>query len=124
MDSTSCSDCGNLFADSVERVPCPKCGGAKRTFSVFVCEKVNLREFIGYRIVNTSVRKEPLVEHIHRLELQVSTGRMVEKSRTIDRRADEYYEEVIDDLTRKVIHSVREPLSTHKGHGSAKKKKG
>ena len=123
MDSTSCSDCGHAFLDGSERVPCPKCGSEKRTFADSVHERIHVREFLGYRIVNKKVRKEPLVEHVHKLEVQRSTGRTVEKSRTIDRRADEYHEEVIDDLTRKVIHACREPLSSHKGHGSAKKKK-
>ena len=124
MDSISCSDCGHVFPNNSERMPCPNCGSTKRAISVSIHEKITVRDFIGYRIVNKKVHKKPLVEHIHKLELQKSTGRTVEKIRTIDRRADEYHEEVVDDLTRKVIHSRREPLSKHKGHGSAKTKKG
>ena len=78
--------------------------------------------FIGYSLKKVGVKK-PSVESIHRLETQVSTGRVVEKSRLIDRENDRYVEHVVDDTNRETIHRSEEPLSEHQGHGSAKKTK-
>ena len=79
--------------------------------------------FIGYSPKKEGVKK-PIVESIHRLETQVSTGRLVEKSRLIDRENDRYAEHIVDDTTRETIHRSEEPLSEHRGHGSANKKDG
>ena len=54
--------------------------------------------FIGYSLKKEGVKK-PIVESIHRLETQVSTGRLVEKSRLIDRENDRYAEHIVDDTT-------------------------
>lgn len=37
-DSASCSECGTILPLSGERLPCPKCGGTRRTFNVHVVE--------------------------------------------------------------------------------------
>lgn len=39
---------------------------------------------------------------------------------TVDREADRYTERLVDGETGEVIHDVDEPLSEHRGHGSAK----
>jgi hypothetical protein len=49
-------------------------------------------------------------------------GRIVQKIRIFNRREDAYHERVVDPETGKVIHECSEPLSEHKGHGSAKPK--
>jgi hypothetical protein len=79
--------------------------------------------FIGYSLKKEGVKK-PIAEAIHRLETQVSTGKLVEKSRLIDRLNNRYVEHVVDDATRETIHRCDEQLSEHQGHGSAKKKDG
>jgi hypothetical protein len=48
-------------------------------------------------------------------------GRLVHFRREFDKDADEYYEHVEDAVTGDVIHHVEEPLSEHRGHGSAKR---
>jgi hypothetical protein len=40
--------------------------------------------------------------------------------RIVDRQNDRYFEQVRDIETREVIHEVDEPLSEHRGHGSAR----
>lgn len=42
------------------------------------------------------------------------------RERPIDRSNVIYREEVIDPTTGRVIHHCEEPLSKHRGHGSAK----
>ena len=79
------------------------------------------RMFAGLSLKKEGIKKM-LVETVHRLETQISTGRRVEKIRLIDRQSNKYREEVIDDVTRETIHFCEEPLDQHQGHGSAKKK--
>ena len=43
------------------------------------------------------------------------------KKRVIDRGNNWYEEVVVDEETGKVVHENCEPLSDHKGHGSAKR---
>lgn len=52
----------------------------------------------------------------HRLQ------RFVRKQRTLDRDNDRYAEKVVDPETGEVLRDVEEPLSDHRGHGSAKAK--
>lgn len=53
-------------------------------------------------------------------ELWRDAGRWTQKYRFADRASDEYVEHIFDLETGEVIRSVREPLSKHQGHGSAK----
>ena len=48
--------------------------------------------------------------------------RFVSKHRIVDKKNDRYIEKVVDDVTGEVIVDCYEPLSQHKGHGSAKSK--
>jgi hypothetical protein len=42
---------------------------------------------------------------------------------SFDRRNDRYLEHITPAYTREVLRHVEEPLSAHRGHGSAKKPK-
>ena len=44
----------------------------------------------------------------------------VKLRRVIDRKNDIYEEVITDPTTRRVVRQVKEPLSQHQGHGSAK----
>ncbi len=102
---------------------CPKCGSDLRTVNISATLEGKSHLFIGYTLKKEGLKK-PVVESIHRLETQKSTGRIMEKSRLIDLENDQYIEHVVDNITRETIHRCEEPLSEHKGHGSAKKKGG
>jgi hypothetical protein len=52
--------------------------------------------------------------------LQHATGKYAHHERLIDRKNDLYREHVEDPDTGEVIHHNEEPLSEHRGHGSAK----
>jgi hypothetical protein len=49
-----------------------------------------------------------------------SVGHMMRKERIIDRKNDRYTETVINEDTGEVVRQIDEPLSQHKGRGSAK----
>ena len=67
--------------------------------------------------------KKPSYESLQGADLQRSTGKFMQKKRIIDRENDQYEETVIDPCTGEVIYECKEPLSKHRGHGSAKKTK-
>jgi len=102
---------------------CPKCGGRQQIANMSVDLKGSSRMLIGYQLKKSGVKKS-IVEFVHRLETQFSSGRKVEKTRLIDRQGNKYREKVVDDETRQTIHLCDEPLDVHRGHGSAKKKHG
>jgi hypothetical protein len=62
----------------------------------------------------------PYREEIDGDDLWRKTGQWVQLTRTIDRSADWYSEKVVDTRTGEVVHQCEEPLSAHRGHGSAK----
>ena len=52
--------------------------------------------------------------------LHRNSGKWMKLRRVIDRDNDWYEETVINPETGNVIHDCNEPLSAHRGHGSAK----
>jgi len=50
------------------------------------------------------------------------TGRVLHRVGRIDRRGDAYAEHVFDPRTGVTVHWCVEPLSEHRGHGSAKRR--
>jgi hypothetical protein len=56
-------------------------------------------------------------------DLHKRTGEWNRLERIIDRVKDWYSEKVVDPDSGRIIHQCEEPLSEHKGHGSAKKGK-
>ena len=48
-------------------------------------------------------------------------GRVYWIEREIDRIANEYYERIVDKETGEVVREVHEPLTEHRGHGSARR---
>jgi hypothetical protein len=55
-------------------------------------------------------------------ELTRSTGRWATKRRLIDRENRRYQERVVEQGSGEVIRNIDEPLSAHRGHGSARDK--
>ena len=50
-------------------------------------------------------------------------GNLMKKERIIDRKNNYYRERVVNADTGEVVRDVEQPLSEHRGHGSAKHKK-
>jgi hypothetical protein len=65
--------------------------------------------------------RRPVAEGFAGADVERRTGRRLRKLRNIDRPRDEYLEVVTDPDTGEVVHYCREPLSQHRGHGSAKR---
>jgi hypothetical protein len=122
-----CSEYGFDIDDTSETPksswkPCPNCGSLRRTPVLRYHETLNLHEMTKLKAEKEG-EKKPSYEALEGDDLQRSTGKYVEKKRIIDRENDWYEERIVDSENGEVIHECKEPLSEHKGHGSAKNKK-
>jgi hypothetical protein len=122
----SCSSCHTLLDVSGEsagtRSPCPSCGSTTRTIGLdiaLVAPPAHIRlsakaKAKGAKKAKWELKKGPTPS--------VRLQKLVDHTRLIDRENDQYSELVLDRESGEIIHSRHEPLSNHKGHGSAKRK--
>ncbi len=126
--SVFCGSCGQSLNEdpgqpSENQRPCPHCGSSQRTINVSVQEKITVKE--KFRLKDKQEgKKKPSLDQTHGDDLQHQTGKWMKLSRVIDRDNDLYHETVTNPETGEVVHECKEPLSEHRGHGAAKKKKG
>jgi hypothetical protein len=64
---------------------------------------------------------KPYIEGKAGDDLHRKTGRWMQLHRIIDRARNWYAEVVTDPETGKIVHRCEEPLTEHRGHGSAKR---
>lgn len=124
-DSIECSECGAVVDSSEDtqngRVPCPICGGVRRTFHAYITETFIARDGVGVKAKHLGERR-PYIEDRSIPSYSHSRGKVVHREQVIDRANDHYFEKVTDYETGEVIHHNEEPLSQHQGHGSEKVK--
>jgi len=124
-----CDQCGqeidekdNLQAS--EREPCPSCGSISRALVRVINEKVPVRDRFQSKLKGALLRPgRPARELKQGHDLHRKTGIWRLLSRLIDRENDLYHEKIVNTETGEVVHELKERLSEHVGHGSAKKKK-
>ena len=68
--------------------------------------------------------KKPFREVVSGDDLRKRDGKWMDKKRVIDREADTYDEVVIEQETGETVHDCHEALSEHRGHRSAKMRRG
>jgi len=128
MDNVKCSDCGFDFPahmyNETERIPCPVCGSSSRSISVVITESIKIYDGLGFKVKGPSKTGKVKIksEGFHKYA-KSQKAPLVKHVRVIDRENDQYKELVVNAETEDVIHSCEEPLSSHTGHGSAKKNK-
>lgn len=132
-EGAECSACGRPVPDdtasgAASRVPCPQCGSTKRIVKVHVTDAVEALDGVGLKHWRPSARKgEPIFEGFrgHTERRDPNNPGIVYMERSIDRGAKgstekRYRELVVDHRTGEVLRDVDEPLSDHRGRGSAK----
>ena len=124
---SSCGECGVVLEDSPSfppesRTPCPACGSITRAIQVSISESIVVREKLGMKTKHEEAKK-PYIESVSGDDLHRKTGKWMKLSRLIDRENNLYKEEVKDLATGDIVHRCDEPLSDHRGHGSAKRPK-
>jgi len=123
----TCGNCGIELSEDFcrpkpDRRPCPSCGDFRRNAYVKIEEKCVAQDGLGIKARHPDQRK-PFYESYGGPDRSRSLGKLVHKERTIDRENDDYREHVHDYETGEVLHHCEEPLSEHRGHGDAKKKR-
>ncbi|HJW85459.1 MAG TPA: hypothetical protein VJ440_02365 [Candidatus Brocadiaceae bacterium] len=125
--SVFCAKCGLAIDEDPglpveERKPCPSCGSTARNIHVTINETVTMREKLGLKGRHPGGKK-PFIEQVSGDDLHRKSGKWMIHSRVIDRDNDSYHEVVMDPTNDKIVHECKEPLSQHRGHGSAKRKR-
>ncbi|MCD6474612.1 MAG: zinc ribbon domain-containing protein [Thermoplasmata archaeon] len=115
-----CRNCGKKLSNDNE--VCPNCGSKKRNIIVTLKDKIELHDQIKGKVKRQGFKK-PIREFKVGDDLHHKSGKWYHKEMYIDREKDQYKEIVKDKTTGNIIHKCEEPLSKHKGHGSAKYKK-
>jgi hypothetical protein len=94
---------------------------ADEVLEIRVSDAITIREWLKERAKHQGI-KGYVFEMISGDEFSQGQGQWVRKARLIDWQNDWYEEVVTDPETGAIIHECSEPLSEHRGHGSAKRK--
>ncbi|MGO8943524.1 MAG: zinc ribbon domain-containing protein [Syntrophobacteraceae bacterium] len=125
-DTVECGECGTLIDSQRDtedhRISCPNCGSNKRNYHVSITDTMVARDGLGIKAKRPG-EKRPFIEDKAMPDFSQSRGKVVLRKQVIDRDNDKYFESVTDYESGEVIHHCDEPLSEHRGHGSAKAKK-
>jgi hypothetical protein len=124
--STKCDQCGIPLREDQstpveQRTGCPSYGSTARAFSVTISSTMEVHSQLRLKGRHASGGK-PFIEQTGGSDLHQKTGILMRLERVIDRARDWYRERVIDPRTGEVVHECEEPLSEHKGHGTAKRR--
>jgi len=117
MKEIYCGDCGKRLSEGNK--VCPKCGSKRKHYKMKFEEKINLHHQTSGKVKKKGLEK-PIQEFKAGNHLYKKTGKWYHRKMNIDRGKDYYEEVVTDKATGKIVHQCKEPLSKHKGHGSAK----
>ena len=129
----TCTRCGQETGETEEQInvapqPCPRCGSGEKTVHVVARDdiKLGVKEWTRVKAKDDRFRREDKLrrDFVSGDELHLKSGKWYKKERIIDRDSDTYKEVVSDPSTGEEKHHCEEPLSDHKGHGSANKKRG
>ncbi|WP_133635565.1 hypothetical protein [Halomonas ventosae] len=107
------------------RQACRNCGSLKRHYTEFISESVSAGGLVaakGYK-GGLSKRKGIRFETKDGDSFSVDRNRFVKLTQIVDHEQNRYFKRVVDSRSGEVIRDVDEPLSDHKGRGSAKKNK-
>jgi len=99
---------------------CPSCGAKKRIYTKHLIARSILLAGVRLKAFENGLRK-PFIKLIVTPSFSFKIQRWSYLYRLIDRRHDVYHELVTDPKSNSIIHECKEPLSAHKGHGSARK---
>lgn len=125
MEEIYCKDCGQKL--SKDDKICPYCGSKKRHVVLALEEKIELHDQIKgkgkEKDVKKPVKEFKVGDDLHKNSREWHYREMYIDRMYIDRKKSNYKEIVKNKTTGKIIYKCEEPLSKHRGHGSAKYKK-
>jgi hypothetical protein len=125
VERVECADCGYGFGASAgithEGLTCPECGSERRHIVATLTSTAQVRSRIDTKARREGARKAFLEERSGD-DLWRKFGKWMKLTRLVDRDRDRYFEHIEDPETGEVARHVDEPLSQHRGRGSAKPK--
>lgn len=112
-----CLSCDATIAADSAHLPCSRCGSLDR--GVEVVDTSTMRELTHSKLRKAKCGR-PALEVKSGDSRDHRTGRWNTVEQRIDREHNRYYKHVEDPSTGEVLRHADEPLSEHKGYGSAK----
>ena len=116
-----CSDCQTEYDADVstsEEKRCPKCGSIAKTITVQFEDRIEFHDQLAMKSKRDG--EKPHLKAKVGDNYDHSRGKYVHIEQTVDRDNNRYRKLVKDKETGEIIRDVDEPLSDHKGYGSAK----
>ena len=103
---------------------CPACGSDRLVVHVSATDTLSVasKELVTLTGRSGPGKKGIRFELIQGDELTYATGLWATKRRLVDKENDRYQERVVEQGTGKVLRDIDEPLSAHRGRGSARHK--
>ncbi len=120
MKEIYCKDCGQKLSED-DKI-CPNCSSKKKHITLTLEEKIELHDQTKGKAKKQGI-KRPAQEFKVGDDLHRNSGKWRYREMYIDREKNQYKEIVKNKTTGEIIHKREEPLSKHKGYGSAKHKK-
>jgi hypothetical protein len=121
-----CSNCGYEFSSEPQGEPCPSCGHPFRTRGVAFSATAKGRAGIRGKARSGEAGKpggKPWLETMSEPSWSHDRQKWLHREKTENRRDNRYTEVVKDPDTGEIVHEMDEPLTDHRGHGSARSKK-
>lgn len=124
--TVSCSGCGTSVPEPPrikDRKPCPTCASMARTFAVTLTDKVEAHDGLASKARHGDVGKvRPYREAYTGSDYHRDSRKWRQVSRVVDRENNRYTERIVD-AAGNVVREINEPLSQHRGHGAAKRRR-
>jgi hypothetical protein len=143
QEGVGCSKCGHDLTSVPEGEPCPRCGHPYRTKGIVSSTTAKgmasssrtvgihgSATAMGRPVLKGKARSgeagkpggKPWLETKSELSWSYDRQKWLQRQKTENRRDNRYTEVVKDPDTGEIVHEVEEPLSDHRGHGSARRK--
>ena len=112
-----CVDCGTKWTGDKN---CTNCGSKKKLFKIYITDTITVHDKMRLKQKRKGYNK-PILESVFGDDLFRKTNIWTTLTRIVDRLKNNYEEIITDQRTGKIIKQVKEKLTDHIGHGSAKK---
>jgi hypothetical protein len=125
VENGFCAECGKQLGEPTGtpmelRKPCTNCGSLNRMAKLEIVSETTPHGDLGLK-ARTPGEKKPFLEQKTGASYWRKMGKWMRRVQIIDRRGNRYVKRVEDPDTGEVVRNVDEPLTDHRGYGSAKR---
>lgn len=129
QSTVTCRDCSNPLPrsvlDSMMRPACSACGGVSAHVEMHLTGTVEAYKTMSYNAFNPALsrRKGVFARGVHKRDWFRKEGVWANVRRQLNKRENTYEEIITYAESGEPIHEVREALTEHRGHGTARRAK-